>query len=76
MVLVEGGSEVNGSFVDANLVDRVYLFQAPLIMGGREAKSSVGGEGFSSPQRSLHLRLLAKKRLGKDHLFVYSSEGN
>jgi diaminohydroxyphosphoribosylaminopyrimidine deaminase/5-amino-6-(5-phosphoribosylamino)uracil reductase len=44
-VLVEGGGEVHAAFLDAGLVDRVALFVAPLLVGGRTAPGVVGGEG-------------------------------
>jgi diaminohydroxyphosphoribosylaminopyrimidine deaminase / 5-amino-6-(5-phosphoribosylamino)uracil reductase len=44
-VLVEGGGEVHGAFLDAGLVDRVTMFAAPLLMGGRGAPPVVGGAG-------------------------------
>jgi len=44
-VLVEGGSEVHGSFLDQQLVDRVYVFVAPCLIGGRNNLTAVGGEG-------------------------------
>jgi diaminohydroxyphosphoribosylaminopyrimidine deaminase / 5-amino-6-(5-phosphoribosylamino)uracil reductase len=44
-VLVEGGAETHAAFVDAGLVDRVALFLAPLLLGGRAAPGVVGGAG-------------------------------
>jgi diaminohydroxyphosphoribosylaminopyrimidine deaminase/5-amino-6-(5-phosphoribosylamino)uracil reductase len=44
-VLVEGGGEVHAAFLDAGLVDRVAVFLAPLLVGGRTAPSVVGGAG-------------------------------
>jgi diaminohydroxyphosphoribosylaminopyrimidine deaminase/5-amino-6-(5-phosphoribosylamino)uracil reductase len=44
-VLLEGGGEVHAAFLDAGLVDRVTLFVAPLLLGGREAPGVVGGAG-------------------------------
>jgi diaminohydroxyphosphoribosylaminopyrimidine deaminase / 5-amino-6-(5-phosphoribosylamino)uracil reductase len=44
-VLLEGGGEVHAAFLDAGLVDRVTLFVAPLILGGRAAPTVVGGAG-------------------------------
>jgi diaminohydroxyphosphoribosylaminopyrimidine deaminase/5-amino-6-(5-phosphoribosylamino)uracil reductase len=44
-VLVEGGGETHAAFADAGLVDRVALFLAPLLLGGREAPGIVGGAG-------------------------------
>lgn len=44
-ILVEGGAELAGAFFDHRLVDRLMLFIAPLLLGGRDAKPLVGGEG-------------------------------
>lgn len=46
-LLVEGGGEVLGSFLDANLVDEAHVFMAPKIFGGQEAPGPVAGEGVS-----------------------------
>jgi diaminohydroxyphosphoribosylaminopyrimidine deaminase/5-amino-6-(5-phosphoribosylamino)uracil reductase len=47
-VMVEGGSEVLGSFLAARLVDEVALFRAPLVLGGR---GSLGAFGGPDPKR-------------------------
>ncbi len=44
-VLVEGGGELHGAFLDAGLVDRVAVFLAPRLLGGRAATPAVGGVG-------------------------------
>jgi diaminohydroxyphosphoribosylaminopyrimidine deaminase / 5-amino-6-(5-phosphoribosylamino)uracil reductase len=44
-VLVEGGGEVHAAFLDAGVVDRVALFIAPMLLGGRDAPTAVGGAG-------------------------------
>jgi diaminohydroxyphosphoribosylaminopyrimidine deaminase/5-amino-6-(5-phosphoribosylamino)uracil reductase len=46
-VLVEGGGEVHASFLEAGLVDRVALFIAPRLLGGRQATPVVGGRGLA-----------------------------
>ncbi len=58
-LMVEGGSEVMGSFVRERLFDEVVIFRAPLIMGGRGSRSLVGGDN------PLHLKeaLLMKRAL-------------
>jgi diaminohydroxyphosphoribosylaminopyrimidine deaminase/5-amino-6-(5-phosphoribosylamino)uracil reductase len=43
-LLVEGGATVHGSFFDADLVDEVFFFVAPIIIGGL-APAAVGGLG-------------------------------
>jgi len=42
-VMVEGGSEVLGSFLAARLTDQVALFRAPLLLGGRGSRPAFGG---------------------------------
>lgn len=37
-VLVEGGGKILGSFIDEKLIDKVYAFYAPILIGGREAE--------------------------------------
>jgi diaminohydroxyphosphoribosylaminopyrimidine deaminase/5-amino-6-(5-phosphoribosylamino)uracil reductase len=43
-LMVEGGSEVLGSFLARRLVDQVALFRAPLLLGGRGSRPAFGGE--------------------------------
>ncbi len=66
-VLVEGGSEVAGAFVAAGLVDRVALFVAPLVLGGRAAPAAVGGPGRSLGE-AMRLGPLQVQHLGDDLL--------
>ncbi len=66
-VLVEGGGEVHGSFVDAALVDRVALFLGPLLLGGRTAPSLLGGSGREL-KAAVRLETLEVQRLGDDLL--------
>jgi diaminohydroxyphosphoribosylaminopyrimidine deaminase/5-amino-6-(5-phosphoribosylamino)uracil reductase len=65
-VLVEGGAEINGSFFRAGLVDKVYFFFAPKIMGGRNAVPIVGGAGVASVAESAALSRLRLHRFGGD----------
>ena len=44
-LLVEGGAELNAGFLAADLVDRVAVFVAPKLVGGRGAPTPVGGSG-------------------------------
>lgn len=47
-VFVEGGGRINFSLLKEGLVDKVYAFVAPKIIGGSEALTPVEGEGFAS----------------------------
>jgi diaminohydroxyphosphoribosylaminopyrimidine deaminase/5-amino-6-(5-phosphoribosylamino)uracil reductase len=66
-VLVEGGAEVAAAFLDADLVDRVALFFAPLLLGGATAPTVVGGPGRDL-KRAVALDGLEVTRLGADLL--------
>ena len=54
-VLVEGGTEVAGAFVDAGLVDKVTFIVAPIIIGGHDAPVAIGGNGAASLYDALKL---------------------
>jgi diaminohydroxyphosphoribosylaminopyrimidine deaminase/5-amino-6-(5-phosphoribosylamino)uracil reductase len=58
-VMVEGGSEVLGSFLAARLLDEVALFRAPLLLGGRGSRPAFGGPDPSSIGQGLRLRRLS-----------------
>ena len=46
-LLVEGGAETHASFFAGDLVDKVYAYVAPIVIGGREAPGPVGGQGVA-----------------------------
>jgi len=61
-VLVEGGGEVNWSLIKEGLLDELIVTVAPVILGGREAKTLVEGEGFGSIKDALRLSLVRVKK--------------
>ena len=65
-LLVEGGAEVHGGFFYDNLVDKVYLFFAPKIIGGSSGVPMVGGIGAASVAEALSLRDLKLRRFDDD----------
>jgi diaminohydroxyphosphoribosylaminopyrimidine deaminase/5-amino-6-(5-phosphoribosylamino)uracil reductase len=44
-LFVEGGAGLAGALLQAGAVDRVAWFLAPILIGGREAPSAIGGGG-------------------------------
>lgn len=66
-VLVEGGAEVHASFLEAGVVDRVAVFVAPRLLGGRAAPSPIGGAGRTLKD-ALPLGPFAVTPLGDDLL--------
>jgi diaminohydroxyphosphoribosylaminopyrimidine deaminase/5-amino-6-(5-phosphoribosylamino)uracil reductase len=68
-ILVEGGGEVHASlFEEAGLVDEVCAFVAPKVVGGREAKTPVEGEGLGRMAQALRLEGISVERIGEDLL--------
>jgi diaminohydroxyphosphoribosylaminopyrimidine deaminase/5-amino-6-(5-phosphoribosylamino)uracil reductase len=67
-VLVEGGSGLFGSLFDSGLVDKVLAFVSPIIVGGDEAKSAVGGRGTRKIADALHLKRVKMLEFGDDVL--------
>ncbi len=67
-IFVEGGSATIGAFFDAGLVDKLYFFIAPKIIGGTAALSSVGGRGVRDPQKSRQIKELHVEMVGDDLL--------
>ena len=67
-LLVEGGGEVNASFLLQGLAQRVAFFYAPMILGGRDSRRAVAGEGAKTLAESLNLTGLEWRRLGADWL--------
>jgi diaminohydroxyphosphoribosylaminopyrimidine deaminase/5-amino-6-(5-phosphoribosylamino)uracil reductase len=57
-VMVEGGSEVLGSFLASRLVDEVALFRAPLLLGGRGSRPAFGGPNPREIAEALRLEPL------------------
>jgi len=67
-LLVEGGGEVNGSFLLGGFAQRVTFFYAPKILGGRDARKAVAGEGVKRLDEIIQLREVEWRRLGPDLL--------
>ena len=67
-LLVEGGSQVNGSFLDQGLIDKVLFFLGPKLLGDPQALGIFGGKGSSDLQRAVSLRDLRMKKIGGDLL--------
>jgi len=65
-VLVEGGTEIAGAFVEAKLVDKVTFLIAPLLIGGREAPAAIGGLGAASIADAVQLTDMNIIQLGGD----------
>jgi diaminohydroxyphosphoribosylaminopyrimidine deaminase/5-amino-6-(5-phosphoribosylamino)uracil reductase len=65
-LLVEGGGETNASFLFSGLAQRVAFFYAPKIMGGRDSRKGVAGEGVTRLSDAIQLHDVEWKKIGGD----------
>ncbi|MCU0782918.1 MAG: bifunctional diaminohydroxyphosphoribosylaminopyrimidine deaminase/5-amino-6-(5-phosphoribosylamino)uracil reductase RibD [Verrucomicrobia bacterium] len=69
-LLVEGGGEVNASFLLGGLAHRVAFFYAPKILGGRDSRKGVAGGGAKKLSDVIQLCEVEWRRLGPDLLLL------
>ena len=69
-LLVEGGGEVNASFLLGGLAQRVAFFYAPKILGGRDARKGVAGDGAKNLAEVIPLSDVQWRKLGDDLLLT------
>lgn len=65
-IFVEGGAHVHGSFLSSRSVQQVIAYIAPMLIGGNEAPSAIGGEGFGRMMDALRLQVKHVERIGPD----------
>ena len=77
-IFVEGGATINASLLAANLIDKVYCFIAPKIIGGQTALSPVGGTGVERVDQAILLEDITTQTIGTDILvngYITGREG-
>jgi diaminohydroxyphosphoribosylaminopyrimidine deaminase/5-amino-6-(5-phosphoribosylamino)uracil reductase len=65
-ILVEGGSAVLGSFLDAAAIDEVHVFLAAKLVGGAQAKTPIAGVGVAALSDALALTEMRSEQVGPD----------
>ncbi|MDI9617746.1 2,5-diamino-6-(ribosylamino)-4(3H)-pyrimidinone 5'-phosphate reductase [Methanothermobacter sp.] len=71
-LMLEGGSTLNYSMLTEGLVDEVRVCIAPMIAGGREARTLVDGEGIDDMSEAIKLELERFYTLGEDLIVEYT----
>ena len=69
-VIIEGGGNVNASFLENKLIDKVVLYFAPKLIGGRNAPTFLEGTGFELMKDAVELMDTDFMRIGKDFKFI------
>lgn len=65
-LLVEGGGQVLGAFLDEGLIDEVDVFIAPILEGGNHAHTPVRGEGIMRMSEAARLHSVVYSEVGGD----------
>lgn len=67
-ILLEGGPHLAGAFLDAGEIDELRLFVAPIVLGGRNARSALEGEGVETIAEAARALSLEVERIDEDML--------
>ena len=65
-ILIEGGGEINGSALEVGIVDRVFVFISPILVGGQQAPSPIGGDGVAKITKAMRLDNMKVIPIGDD----------
>lgn len=67
-ILVEGGSTTHAKILESGVVQKVYAFIAPKMIGGTNALSPVGGEGIALMKHAISLEDITINQFEEDVL--------
>lgn len=70
-LLIEGGSSLNFSALKTGCVNRIHCYIAPKLVGGKAAKTPIGGEGIAELSQAVQLTLKSTELIGEDILLDY-----
>lgn len=70
ILLVEGGGTLNYSLLKENIIDKIYLFIAPVLFGGERAPTFLEGAGISDLEESWLVENIEMKQLDSDLLII------
>jgi diaminohydroxyphosphoribosylaminopyrimidine deaminase/5-amino-6-(5-phosphoribosylamino)uracil reductase len=70
-LLVEGGAGVAGALLEHDLVDRLIIFRAPVVLGAGALGAFSRAPGWSL-ERAPHLRVIKRRVVGDDEMTIYA----
>jgi diaminohydroxyphosphoribosylaminopyrimidine deaminase / 5-amino-6-(5-phosphoribosylamino)uracil reductase len=65
-LMIEGGAMVNAAALSAGIVDKVFLYYAPRILGGTASVPFAGGAGFASINEAANVKSTRLHHFGED----------
>lgn len=69
-LFIEGGGTVNSAFLENGLIDKVVLYFAPKLVGGKNAPTFLEGSGFELMKDAVDLADGEFTKIGKDFKFT------
>lgn len=69
-LIIEGGGQVNASFLENKLIDKVILYIAPKLIGGKDAPSFLGGTGVDLMKDAIQMTETNVVSIGPDLKFT------
>lgn len=69
-VFIEGGGNIHASFLENQLVDKVVLYMAPKLVGGKDAPTFLEGTGIANMADAIELENTEIEKIGKDFKFT------
>ncbi len=70
-LMVEGGANINWQFIKEDLVDEIHLIVVPVIIGGTDVPTLVGGEGFKSLENIKKYKIKDTFKLGSQIINIF-----
>jgi diaminohydroxyphosphoribosylaminopyrimidine deaminase / 5-amino-6-(5-phosphoribosylamino)uracil reductase len=67
-ILLEGGPHLAGAFLDAQEIDEIRLFLAPMLLGGSAARDPLEGEGVERIAEAVRAMTMSCESIGEDLL--------
>lgn len=67
-ILLEGGGGMHAAFLEAGLSDELVLYQAPILIGGRDAVGFWNGVGVDRVEQGVRLEEIQRRKLGDDQM--------
>src|SRR5699024_12824405 len=69
-LIIQGGGNINASFLENKLVDKVVLYFAPKLVGGKDAPTFFEGSGFELMKDAVELTDTEFTGIGEDFKFI------
>jgi diaminohydroxyphosphoribosylaminopyrimidine deaminase/5-amino-6-(5-phosphoribosylamino)uracil reductase len=63
-VMIEAGAALNGAAVEAGIVDKLFFYYAPKLLGGDDALPALGGRGIRAMRDALDVRHIRHHHFG------------